>query len=131
MWNLYQRNVALHVQNNWGIEGIKFFVSALNKPDISPREEIFGVWKTFITNLRDYFFTMIDLGTESFGNGSSFNKQKENAPLINIFRPMYIDFDEYPRYSGSISEIFEKNANENIQCVHGYAYSSGKQKMWT
>ena len=44
---------------------------------------------------------------------------------------MYIDFDEYPPYSGRISEIFEKNVNENIQCVHGYAYSSHKQKMCT
>ena len=34
---------------------------------------------------------------------------------------MYIDFDEYPCYSGRIY----------IQCVHGYAYSSGKQKMYT
>ena len=44
---------------------------------------------------------------------------------------MYIDFDEYPRYSGRNSEIFEKNVDENIQCVRGYAYSSGKQKMCT
>ena len=42
---------------------------------------------------------------------------------------MYIGFVEYPTYSGRISEILEKNVNENIQCVHGYAYSSGKQKM--
>ena len=26
---------------------------------------------------------------------------------------------------------FLKNVNENIQCVYGYAYSSGKQKMCT
>ena len=26
---------------------------------------------------------------------------------------------------------FLKNVNENIQCVHGYAYYSGKQKMCT
>ena len=44
---------------------------------------------------------------------------------------MYIDFDEYPRYSGRNSEIIEKNVNENIQCDHGYAYSSGKQKICT
>ena len=44
---------------------------------------------------------------------------------------MYIDFDEYPPYSGRYSEIFEKYVNENIQCVHGYACSSGKQKMCT
>ena len=42
---------------------------------------------------------------------------------------MYIDFDEYPRYSGRNSGIFEKNINENIQCEHGYAYSSGKHNM--
>ena len=44
---------------------------------------------------------------------------------------MYIDFDEYPCYSGRNSENFEKNVNEDIQCVHGYAYCSGKQKICT
>ena len=44
---------------------------------------------------------------------------------------MYIDFDEYPRYSGRNYEIFGKNVNENIQCVHGYEYSSVKHKMCT
>ena len=44
---------------------------------------------------------------------------------------MYIDFDEYPRHSGRHSEIFENNVNESIQCVHGYVYSSGKQKICT
>ena len=43
---------------------------------------------------------------------------------------MYIDFDEYPRYSGKNSEIFE-NVNKKIQCVHSYAYSLYKQKMCT
>ena len=51
--------------------------------------------------------------------------------MIKHFGPIYIDFGEYPPYSGRISEIFEKNDNENIQCVHGYAYSSGKHKMCT
>ena len=81
---------------------------ALNKPDISPREEIFGACKKIITKLTDYFFTIIDLGTASFGNESLFTQQKENASLIKYFRPVYIDFDEYPPYSGRISEIFEK-----------------------
>ena len=44
---------------------------------------------------------------------------------------MYIAFDVYPPYIGRISEIIEENVNENIECVHGYAYSSGKQKMCT
>ena len=44
---------------------------------------------------------------------------------------MYIDFDEYPSHNGRISEILENNINKNIQCVHGYAYSSGKHKMCT
>ena len=44
---------------------------------------------------------------------------------------MYIYFDEYPRYSGRNSEIFEKYYNVNIQCVQRYAYSSGKYKMCT
>ena len=44
---------------------------------------------------------------------------------------MYIDFDEYPHYSGRNSEIFEKYVNENIKCEHGYAYYSGKRNMCT
>ena len=81
--------------------------------------------------MTDYFFTIIDLGTASFGNEPLFTQQKEKIPLIECFGPMYIDFDEYPRYIGRNSEMFENNFNKNIQCVHGYAYSSGKQKMCT
>ena len=44
---------------------------------------------------------------------------------------MYINFDEYPPYSGRISEIFDTNVNANIQCDRGCAYSSRKQKMFT
>ena len=58
--------------------------------------------------MTDYFFTIIDLGTASFENEPLFTQQKENLPLIKCFGPMYIDFDEYPRYSGRNSEIFEK-----------------------
>ena len=43
---------------------------------------------------------------------------------------MYMTFYEYPTYSSIISEI-KKNVNENIQCVHSYAYYSGKQKICT
>ena len=103
----------------------------LNKSDTSPREEIFGVCKRFITNLTDYFFRIINLGTSSFGNECLFTQQKDNSPLLNCFGTMYIDFDEYPRYSGRNSEIFDKKVNENIQCVHVYVYYSGKQKMCT
>ena len=35
---------------------------------------------------------------------------------------MYIYFDEYPIYSGTISENFERNFNVNIECDHGYEY---------
>ena len=44
---------------------------------------------------------------------------------------MYINFDEYPPYSGQIYEIFVTNVNNNIQCDHGYAYYSIKQEMCT
>ena len=42
---------------------------------------------------------------------------------------MYIDFDEYPHYSGRESAIFEKHVNEDIKCEHGYAYSAGQLNM--
>ena len=44
---------------------------------------------------------------------------------------MYIDFDDYPSYSGAISEIFETNINDHIQCDNGYHYSSIKDNMLT
>ena len=81
--------------------------------------------------MTDYFFTIIDLGTVSFGNQPSFTQQKEKNPLIEFFGPIYIDFGEYPRYSGRNSEMFEKYVNENIKCDHAYAYSSGRNKMCT
>ena len=52
-----------------------------------------------------------------------FTELKENVPLLKQFEPMYIDYDEYPGYSGGTSTIFEKNVNESIQCNNGYAYS--------
>ena len=68
---------------------------AFNKPDISPRDEIFDVSKKSLTKLTDHFFTIFDLGTASLWNGSLFIKLKENDPLIKMFGPMHIDFDEY------------------------------------
>ena len=105
---------------------LNYLVRALNKTVKSPREEIFSVCKKIIRKLTDYFFMIIDLGTTSFGNGSLFNEPNGNSPLIKHYWPMYIDFDEYPRYSGRTSVIFEKKVNESIQSDHGYAYSSGK-----
>ena len=52
---------------------------------------------------------ILNLVTASFGKGSLFTQLKEDAAFIKHFRPMYIDFDEYPPYSGRIYEIFEKN----------------------
>ena len=48
-----------------------------------------------------------------------------------MFGPMYINFDEHPRYSGKNSEFFDKYVNENIKSEHGYAYSPGKHNMCT
>ena len=69
---------------------------------------------------------ILDLWTSSFGNRSLLTRLKENAPLIKKYGPIYIDFDEYSRYSGRISNKI-KNVNENIQYDHGYTYSSGKK----
>ena len=109
------------------LKELNFLVSALNKPDNSPKEEISGVCKKIIRKLTDYFFVILDLGTTSFVNGSFLTELKENAPLLEYFGPIYIDFDEYPCYSGRTSVIFEKKVNESIQSDHGYAYSSGKK----
>ena len=91
----------------------------LNKSDTSTTEIKYGVCKKFVTKLTDYFFTMIDLGTASFGNESLFTPQKEKIPLIICFYPMYIDFDEYPRYSARNPEMFENNLTKILSLSMG------------
>ena len=83
-------------------------MKALNKIFKVPGEEKFGVCKKFITKLTDYFFAIIDLGTTSLGNEPLFTQQKEKCRLIQFVGPMFIDYDEYPHYSGRESIIFEK-----------------------
>ena len=121
------------------LKELHFLVRALNKPDTSPRENIFGVCKKIRTELTDYFFTIIDLGTTSFGNESLFTQQKENYPLIKFVGPIYIDFYKYPCYSGRNSEIFEKVLMKifsvfmvmhilrvNRKCAHGLMRKVGE-----
>ena len=74
MWNLYQITVALHVKTIELFNKLHFLVGALNKPDKSPREDICGVCKTFITKLTYYLFEIINLGIVSFGNESLFTQ---------------------------------------------------------
>ena len=132
MWDDMSRKVYL-------LKELNSPVMALNKPDKSPREEKYGVCKKIMTKLTDYFFTIIDLGTASFGNESLFTQQKENFPLVKCFGPMYIDFDEYPCYSGRNSENFEKMLMKifivslgmhiiqvNRKCAHGLMMTVGK-----
>ena len=69
------------------------------------------------------------MGTTSFGNEPLFTQQKENCGLIKCFGPMFIDFDEYPHYSGRESIILKKDVNEDIKCEHGYAYSAGQHAI--
>ena len=44
---------------------------------------------------------------------------------------MYIYFDEYPTYSGAISDFFLNDINSHIQIYHGCPYSSIKDNMLT
>ena len=67
---------------------------------------IFGVCNKFIWKLTDYFFIVLDEGTALVGNRNLFIEPKENSTLIKHFGPMYVDFDKYPSYSGTISESF-------------------------
>ena len=104
-------------------------VKALNRSLKVPREKEYGVCKKFITMLTDYFFTIIESGTTSFGNQPLITQQKENCRLIKKIGPVFIDFDEYPHYSGRETISFEKYVNEAIKCEHGYAYSAGQRPI--
>ena len=48
-----------------------------------------------------------------------FTAIKESATLIKYFGPIYIDFDDYPSYGGTISENFETNINVHVWCDYG------------
>ena len=89
------------------LKQLNILVKALNKINNEPGYCIFGVCNKFIRKLTDYFFTILDEGTASLGNMTLFTVLKENAELIKYFGPMYIDFDEYPTYSGAISGFFK------------------------
>ena len=86
---MYQRTVPQKFKNIELLKKLQFLVRSLNKSDISPREEIFGVCKKYIAKLTDYLFEIIDLGTASFVKESSFTQQKYNYQLIKMFGPMY------------------------------------------
>ena len=119
LWDDMSRKIVI-------LKELHAIVKALNKNFKVPGEETFGVCKKFITKLTDYFFSIIDLGTTSFGNKPLFTQQKEKCGLIQCFGPMFIDFDEYPHYCGRESIIFEKDVDEAIKCEHSYAYSAGQ-----
>ena len=83
--------------------------------------------------------TIIYLGTASFGNETLFTQKKENYPLLKWFGPIYIDFEEYPPYSGRNSEMFEKMLMKifsvsmvmhilqvNRKCAHGLMRTVGE-----
>ena len=51
---------------------------------------------------------------------------KQNSTLTRHFGTMYINFDDYIPYTGTIYEIFETNINAHIKWCHGYPYSTTK-----
>ena len=100
--------MALHVKTFDILKELYFLVRDINKIYKKLRYCISGVCKQFIKKLEDYFFVIVDLGTASFVNGYMSPQIKENSALMKHFGPMYIDFDGYPPYSDTISEILEQ-----------------------
>ena len=54
---------------------------------------------------KQYFFAIIDKENVSLEK-KFISCPKMNATLIKHFGPMYIDFYDYPTYSGALSEFF-------------------------
>ena len=68
MCSVYQRTVGLHVKKFLPTEKITFTCDGLKQTWKNSQRRKYGVCKKFITKLTDNFFTIIDLGTASFGN---------------------------------------------------------------
>ena len=48
------------------------------------------------------------------------NILRKCATLTCLYGPMYLQLDEYPPYSDTISDIFETPININLRCIHVY-----------
>ena len=44
---------------------------------------------------------------------------------------MYIQLDDYPPYSDTLSDIFETNINKKLICCHGYKNYTGNKRLIT
>ena len=82
-----------------------------------------------IRKLTDYFFMILDLGAASFGNGYLFTELKGNSPLIKKLGQCILILKSILPIVVEYLKCLKNNVNENIQCDHGYAYYSGKNKM--
>ena len=122
LWNDMARKTKL-------LKELHALVKAVSKKKMDKGSKEFGVCKSFITSLTEYFFSRFGLGNSLFGKECIFTQQKEKSELTQCFGPMFIDFDDYPHYSGKESKKFEKDINEAIICVHGYVSSSNYKKL--
>ena len=73
-------------------------VKALNRKKNGSKG--FGVCKIFITTLTEYFFSTFGLGTTSVGENLFYTTERKMSIDTKYFGPMFIDFDDYPHYSG-------------------------------
>ena len=48
------------------------------------------------------------------------NRLRKNATLKYLYGPMYLQFDDYPPYSDTKSDIFDTHINSNLRCIPGY-----------
>ena len=72
---------------------------------------------------------ILDLGAASFGNGYLFTELKGNSPLIKKLGQCILILMSILPIVVEYLKCLKNNVNENIQCDHGYAYYSGKNKM--
>ena len=45
----------------------------------------------------------------------------QKATLARNFGPMYINFYDYPIYTGVIYDTFGKDMNDQYKCSHGFS----------
>ena len=58
--------------------------------------------------LTDIFFTRVNMESASIENKKIVTDLKENYTLTRQFGPMNISFDDYPPYSGAISQFLKQ-----------------------
>ena len=107
-------------------------VRRLNRVDDKTLLTTHGFCTEVVKRITDYSFITINEPLSSIHNLLNLIELKKREKLTRLYGQIYTNFDEFPPYSYSLSDIFETKINSNLQCFHEYPKNtkSLKNNTW-